>query len=98
MKTITKNRKNFTRLALFNMLILSTLVANAGAQDKIKKVFGNDTDFLTIFGVIAGMVVLCVILYMIGRYYMKKEELKNANRPTPKPSIHAQRRRAHRRH
>ncbi len=92
MKTIAKNRSTFTRIALFNVLTLSTLAAKAGAQDKIKKMFGNDTDFLTIFGVIALMIVVCVILYLIGRYYMKKEELKNANRPTPKPS-HSHRRR-----
>ena len=76
MKKSAKNRANLTRLILFSVLILSNLAANAGATDKIKKVFGNDTDFLFIFGIIAIMFVVCILLYLVGRYYMKKEEQK----------------------
>ena len=97
MKKSAKNRKNLTRFFLFNALILSTLYAHAGATDKIKKVLGNDTDFVFIFGIIGIMFVVCILLYLIGRYFMKKEEAKQAARPKPTPSIHSQQRRKARR-
>ena len=97
MKNFAINRGNFRKFVLFNVLILSTLAAKAGAQDKIKKVFGNDTDFVWIFGIIGIMFVVCILLYLVGRHFMKKEELKQANRPTPKPSVNAMKRRAQRR-
>jgi hypothetical protein len=92
-----KNRKTLSRLVLFNVLILSSLYAQAGATDKIKKVLGNDTDFMFIFGIIGIMFVVCILLYLVGRYFMKKEEAKQAARPKPTPSMHAQQRRKARR-
>jgi hypothetical protein len=97
MEILKQNRKNLKRLILFNVLILSSLAAEAGPMDKVKKLFGNDTDFLTIFYIIGAMFIFCILLYFIGNYFMKKEEAKNANKPTPKPSVHAQMRRNQRR-
>jgi uncharacterized membrane protein YuzA (DUF378 family) len=97
MEVINKNRKAFSRLFLFIVLILSNLGAHAGPMDKLKKLFGNDTDFLTIFYIIGGMFIVCIILYLIGNYFMKKEEAKNAARHAAKPSLHTQMRRAQRR-
>ena len=97
MKKLATNRRNITRFFLFNVLILSTLYSHAGATDKIKKVLGNDTDFMFIFGIIGIMFVVCILLYLIGRYFMKKEEARQAARPKPTPSLHAQQRRKARR-
>lgn len=66
-------------------------------MDKLKKLFGNDTDFLTIFYIIGAMFVFCILLYFIGNYFMKKEEAKNANKAAAKPSMHTHSRRNQRR-
>ncbi|MGZ3883113.1 MAG: hypothetical protein ACXVP0_02650 [Bacteroidia bacterium] len=66
-------------------------------MDKVKKLFGNDTDFLTIFYIIGAMFVFCIVLYFVGNYFMKKEEAKNAAKNAAKPSVNAQMRRSQRR-
>jgi hypothetical protein len=76
MKNTCSNFPNNFGFSLAFLLFILAHQAQAGPLDKLKKLMGNDTDNITIFYVIGGMFIFCILIYFVGNYFMKKNEAK----------------------
>lgn len=75
MKTIENNRMATKKLFFTTLLIISYLFSRAGDIDqKMNRILGKDSGSMTIFYIIVAMFVLCITIYLIGNYFMKKQE------------------------
>lgn len=82
METIEKRKMGTKSIILFSMLIFSTLALPANTVgDEFNHMLHNPENLIMLY-VVSGVFLLCFMLYLVGKYFSRKEDRKNINPKT----------------
>ncbi len=73
MKAIGKRRVGITKTTLFSALIFSALATQANTVGEEINHMVHNSENLTIVYVIGGMFIVCLMLYLLGAHFAKKD-------------------------
>lgn len=76
MKTISKIRMGIKRIVFLNILLLSSLAANADFGGKVKSTVSKEFTSLTGIYIMGGLIVVGLVIYLISNYVFKEKDEK----------------------
>lgn len=98
MKLITRYGMNLKRLIAINILLFSSLMAQAGFTDKAKNAISKEFNSLQGVWIMLGLIGGGLGLYIIMNYVQKKQAAKEAAEEAANPHHHQHSHHRHHRH